>query len=120
MNTDTSTTIEELRKECWAFVKERNWEKFQNLRNLAISLSLESADLLKPFQWMNDQELEDFEGNDDEQQKYAMRLIDILSYVLIAFEKLQIDVTSTFNIKMAKNRAKYSDKTFNKDLNLSL
>lgn len=119
MQTDSTTTIEELKKECWDFVKERNWEKFQNLRNLAISLSLESNDLLKYFQWMNEQELSDFEDDDDKKAEYAQKLVDVLSYVLIAFERLDIDLSTAFAEKMKRNKAKYSESTFNKQADLS-
>ena len=119
MQTDKETTIEELKKECWEFVKTRNWEKFQTLRNLAISLSLESNDLLKYFQWMSEQELEDFEGSEEDKHTYALKLIDILSYILIAFEKMDIDLSAVFAEKMQKNKAKYQDTTFNKNNDLS-
>lgn len=119
MQTDSTTTIEELKKECWDFVKERNWEKFQTLRNLAISLSLESNDLLKYFQWMSEQELADFENDETKKEEYAQKLIDVLSYVLIAFERLDIDLRTVFTEKMKKNKAKYSESTFNKQADLS-
>lgn len=119
MQTDKSTTIEELKKECWDFVKERNWEKFQNLRNLAISLSLESNDLLKYFQWMSEQELADFEDDESKRTEYAQKLIDVLSYVFIAFERLDMDLSTVFAEKMKKNKAKYSKSTFNKQADLS-
>lgn len=119
MQTDNTTTIEELKKECWDFVKERNWEKFQTLRNLAISLSLESNDLLKYFQWISEQELADFENDETKKAEYAQKLIDVLSYVLIAFERLDIDLSTVFAEKMKKNKAKYSESTFNKQADLS-
>ena len=119
MQTDNTTTIEELKKECWDFVKERNWEKFQTLRNLAISLSLESNDLLKYFQWISEQELADFENDETKKAEYAQKLIDVLSYVLIAFERLDIDLRTVFTEKIKKNKAKYSESTFNKQADLS-
>lgn len=119
MQTDNTTTLEELKKESWDFVKERNWEKFQTLRNLAISLSLESNDLLKYFQWMSEQELDDFENDENKKEEYALKLIDILSYILIAFERLDMDLSTLFAEKMKKNKAKYSANTFNKNANLS-
>ncbi len=119
MQTDNTTTIENLKKECRDFVKERNWEKFQTLRNLAISLSLESNDLLKYFQWMSEQELADFENDENKRSEYAQKLIDVLSYVLIAFERLDIDLSTVFAEKMKKNKAKYSKSTFNKQADLN-
>lgn len=119
MKTDKTTTIDELKKECWDFVKERNWEKFQTLRNLAISLSLESNDLLKHFQWMSEKELADFEIDENNKAEYGQKLIDVLSYILIAFERMNLDVSTVFTEKMKRNRSKYSDGTFNKEANLS-
>ena len=41
---------EELRK----FANDRNWGQFHTLKNLAISISIESSELLEIFQWEND------------------------------------------------------------------
>ena len=35
------------------FAKKRDWEKFHNLKNLAISINIESSELLEIFQWEN-------------------------------------------------------------------
>ena len=33
------------------FAKKRDWEKFHSLKNLAISINIESSELLEIFQW---------------------------------------------------------------------
>ncbi len=33
------------------FSKKRDWDQFHSLKNLAISISLESSELLEIFQW---------------------------------------------------------------------
>ena len=43
----TKETIEQVLK----FRDERNWKQFHNPKDLAISISLEPAELLKAFQW---------------------------------------------------------------------
>lgn len=43
----TKETIEQVLK----FRDERNWKQFHNPKDLAISISLESAELLEIFQW---------------------------------------------------------------------
>ena len=35
------------------FRKERDWEQFHNPKDIAISLSIEAAELLEWFQWRN-------------------------------------------------------------------
>ena len=43
----TKETIEQVLK----FRDERNWKQFHNPKDLAISISLEAAELLEVFQW---------------------------------------------------------------------
>ena len=46
-----SDSIKELQQEIIAFRDERNWKQFHNPKDLAISISLEAAELLEVFQW---------------------------------------------------------------------
>ena len=39
------------------FIKQRDWEQFHDPKNLAISLSLESSEVLELFQWTKDNEI---------------------------------------------------------------
>ena len=41
-----------------AFRDERDWTQFHNPKNLAISISIEAAELLEYFQWKNYEESE--------------------------------------------------------------
>lgn len=36
------------------FVRERDWDKFHNPKDLSFSLTLEAAEVLEQFQWSND------------------------------------------------------------------
>ncbi len=46
----TKETIEQVLK----FRDDRNWKQFHNPKDLAISISLEAAELLEVFQWSGD------------------------------------------------------------------
>jgi dCTP diphosphatase len=50
--------ISELQKEVIKFRDARDWGPYHNPKDLAISLSLEAAELLEIFQWKNPQEVE--------------------------------------------------------------
>ena len=39
------------------FIKQRDWEQFHDPKNLAISLNLESSEVLELFQWTKDNEI---------------------------------------------------------------
>ena len=43
--------VEKIQKMLNDFAKKRDWEKFHNLKNLAISINIESSELLEIFQW---------------------------------------------------------------------
>jgi NTP pyrophosphatase (non-canonical NTP hydrolase) len=109
---DKTTTIENLKEEINKFVEERKWNEFQNMRSLAISLSLEANELLDHFQWLNDKEVDNYENNEQNKLELGEELVDILSYILIASNKLDIDITGIFRKKLEKNREKYPAQEF--------
>jgi NTP pyrophosphatase (non-canonical NTP hydrolase) len=72
--------ISELTKAMHQFVQTQGWYKPesnrpQNLRNLAISLSLESSEVLEFFQW--NENIEDMDGLADELADVALYLLQI-------------------------------------------
>lgn len=88
-----------------AFVKERDWEQFQNPKDTAISLSLEAAELLEHFQWKNESEIKSYlQSHKDE---VADELFDVLYWVLLMSYYLKIDLKQAASRKMAQNEAKY-------------
>ena len=44
-------TFEEVVEKALAFREERDWTQFHNPKDLAISISIEAAELLEVFQW---------------------------------------------------------------------
>lgn len=100
-----ASDIADLQKRIREFVDERDWDKFHNPKDLAISLSLEAAEVLEHFQWKNDQEMADHVINrkDDVGEEIA----DVLYWVLLLSNKVELDLTDAFEKKMQKNEAKY-------------
>ena len=49
------------------FRKKRDWEKFHNPKNLAISISLEANELLEHFQWKDLKESLEYAENNKEE-----------------------------------------------------
>jgi len=109
---DTMVTLADLKEEIAKFVTERNWDRFQNIRNLAISLSLEANEFLDHFQWFNDAEVAEFEEGLQNREIVGEELSDILAYVLIAAQRLDIDLGAAFLKKIEKNRKKYPAEKF--------
>jgi len=49
----------ELRDALRSFAAERDWDQFHSPRNLATALAVEAAELLEPFQWLDDAQARD-------------------------------------------------------------
>ena len=84
------------------FRDERDWRQFHTPKDLAISMSLEAAELLELFQWSGT----DLEctGNRD---KLREELADILSYCILMADVCGLDLDEIMNEKVSKNEAKY-------------
>lgn len=84
------------------FRDERNWRQFHNPKDLAISLSLEAAELLEDFQWKTSEQAVEanFENIKEE-------LADVMIYALMLSHDLNLDVKEIIQEKIEKNAKKY-------------
>ncbi len=48
--------MEELLKQMQVFFRERDWEQYHSPKNLAISLSVETAEILEHFMWLTEEQ----------------------------------------------------------------
>ncbi len=101
----SSQSFEELQQSIRKFCDDRDWDQFHNPKDLSISLSLEASEVLEHFQWMSEEDMRNLS-----KQKIAEtgdELADVLYWVLLLANKLNIDLVKSFDAKMAKNAAKY-------------
>ena len=84
------------------FRDDRDWRQFHTPKDLAISMSLEAAELLEAFQWS---------GNDlecgEKLDKIREELADVLSYCILMADVCGLDLDEIMNEKISKNEAKY-------------
>ncbi len=84
------------------FRDDRNWKQFHTPKDLALSLSLEAAELLEVFQWSG-ADLECVEKRDQIQEELA----DVLSYCILMADICGFDLDAIMNEKVTRNEAKY-------------
>ena len=65
----------------------RGWKKYHNLKDLAISVSLEASEVLEIFQWKDSKE----ELSEDEKAKLKEEIADTLIYLLYMVDKLKMN-----------------------------
>jgi NTP pyrophosphatase (non-canonical NTP hydrolase) len=94
-----------LQKRIVTYRDARNWKQFHNPKDMAISLSLEAAELLEHFQWKSPEEVKAHIRKN--RQDIGEELSDVLYWVLLIAHDLDIDLKKIFDQKMKKNETKY-------------
>jgi NTP pyrophosphatase (non-canonical NTP hydrolase) len=98
-------TPESLLARILAFRAARDWKQFHNPKDMALSLVLESAEVLEHFQWKNGAEMEEYVRA--HKAEIGEELADALYWVLLMAHDMEIDVFDALAKKMDKNEAKY-------------
>lgn len=104
---DSSTTVGELRNWMAEFVEERDWSRFHTPKNLAMSIAIETAELMEHFQWISGEDSARSALSSDQLQQIGEEVADVLSYTLSLANALELDLTTILREKMIANRRKY-------------
>lgn len=98
-------TLDDLLAVTLKFRSDRNWEQFHTPKDLAMCLSLESAEVLELMQWKNGPEL--VAHLREHKQDLADELSDVLHALLLLAHDHEIDLGEAYVRKMKKNEEKY-------------
>jgi dCTP diphosphatase len=88
-----------------SFCEARNWKQFHNPKDLALSLVLESTEVLEHFQWKNEEEVQEYVKR--QKKEIGKELADVFYWVLLMSHELDIDLEKAFLSKMKENAKKY-------------
>lgn len=94
--------MDNLEKRINEFRDERDWRQFHNEKDLAISISLEAAELLELFQWNSSEETIQTKRSEIEDE-----LADVMIYSMMLASNLDLDVEEIILNKLKKNNEKY-------------
>lgn len=94
----TQETINQVLK----FRDDRNWKQFHNPKDLAISISLEAAELLEVFQWSAADTV-----CEDKKDKIREELADVLNYCILMADVCGLDMDEIVQEKIKRNNDKY-------------
>ena len=92
-------TYEDIRNELREFVAERNWEQYHNLKDLALSVSIEASELVEIFLFIIPEDI-----NDEDRQNIKLELADVLIYIFFMCDKLGIEPYEIIKEKMEINK----------------
>ncbi|GIK83712.1 MAG: NTP pyrophosphohydrolase [Patescibacteria group bacterium] len=108
MTKSKQTIIDELTQEVIAFRDERNWEQYQNPKDLALGLLIEAGELAEYFHYLQGSELRKYTKTF--KKEIGEELSDVLYWMLLMAHDLDIDLVKEFRQKMQKNAKKYPPK----------
>ena len=94
----TQETMNEVLK----FRDDRDWKQFHNPKDLAISISLEAAELLEVFQWS----AEDVKC-EEKMDKIREELADVVNYCILMADACGLDLDEIVRDKIKRNNEKY-------------
>lgn len=97
--------LDSLRDDLRRFAAERDWDQFHSPKNLAMALSVESAELLERFQWMTEEASQSPDAA--ELARIREELGDVLNYLIRIADKLDIDLLDAATKKIRMNELKY-------------
>ena len=92
------STIEKINK----FRDDRDWRKFHNEKDLAISISLEASELLELFQWKESKDV-----TSKSLKRIKEELADVFIYSIMLADNLNLDIENIIDEKLEKNVRKY-------------
>lgn len=109
---DASTSLAELKRIVAEFVAERDWKQFHSPKNLSMAMAIEVAELMEHFQWISMDESRAIPETSEKRREIAEEMSDVFCYLLALANEMQIDMTSSLQRKMVKNREKYPSDVF--------
>ncbi len=94
----TQETIDKILR----FRDERDWKQFHTPKDLAISISLEAAELLEVFQWSGSDV-----SDEGKKEKIKEELADVLIYCVHMADACGLDLDKIVSDKLDLNGEKY-------------
>jgi NTP pyrophosphatase (non-canonical NTP hydrolase) len=99
--------MDDLIRDVLAFRDERDWKQFHNPKDLAISISLEAAELLEHFQWQTAAEVEASLRDEAKRRRVGEEMADVLILLISLADAAGLDLVAAARMKLRENARKY-------------
>lgn len=99
--------MEDLRRRVVEFRDRRDWKQFHTPKDLAISISLEAAELLEHFQWKGPAEVAAHLAAGEGRAEVAGEMADLLILLISLADVVGVDLHQAALDKLAANEGKY-------------
>lgn len=107
MSKNKTVDIEKIQQYLRQFGQERGWDKYKNPKNLCMALTVEVAELIEAFQWIDCEQSREVKNNERIMQPIREEMADVFSYFIQLADALNVDIEAAFWEKTKKNERKY-------------
>lgn len=97
--------MEEVMARIRQFRDERDWMQYHDPKSLAVSISIEAAELLEEFQWLTAEQSR--RHANENREAVSDEIADVAIYLLELTDVLGIDLKAAILSKLEKNARKY-------------
>ncbi|HOE26366.1 MAG: nucleotide pyrophosphohydrolase [Candidatus Aureabacteria bacterium] len=104
---DRTATVAALKGAVARFIRAREWEQFHSPKNLSMAVSIEAAELMELFQWMEVEEARRKAASPRLRKRIEEEIADIAIYTLSLCHALGLDLSSCIEKKIVRNEKKY-------------
>ena len=95
--------MDKLKERLRKFGSDRDWDQFHKPKDLAVSVSVEAAELLELFQWRPESDPID----ENLRASIANEAADVLMYLVMLCDKTGIDLVGAANAKIDHNEKRF-------------
>ena len=99
--------MDDLVKAVLAFRDRRDWRQFHNPKDLAISITLEAAELLEHFQWKTAEEVAALLASEESRRRVGQEMADVLILLISLADAVGLDLLEAAGAKLQENERKY-------------
>ncbi len=104
---DKTTRVEDLKAAVAEFVTVRDWDWYHGPKNLAMSISIEAAEIMEHFQWLTADEAVEVMKDEKTKAEVEEELADVLIYCLSFASQTGIDISEVVRAKLARNEGRF-------------
>lgn len=107
MGSKTMSEIKDLQEKVAHFISERDWEQFHSPKNIAMSIAIESAELMEIFQWRTTQDSSSPELIEKKRAEIEDEVADVMIYLLSFVNVSNIDLAKVVLNKIERNKSRF-------------
>jgi dCTP diphosphatase len=104
---DATTTVQDLKDRMAEFVRERDWGRFHDLKNLSMAIAVEAGELMDHFRWVENARAAEVMADATTARDVRHEAADVLLLLLEFAAVAGIDLADAAAEKLAVNRSKY-------------